>query len=319
VNILLEEITFRRDGRQVLDVPRLEFTSGTVTALVGRNGSGKTTLLRLIAALERPAAGAITIEGVRVRNPRDAAKHVAIAFQRPVVLRGTVRGNLELGLGLRGLDVPIRSERITEVASAFGIEHLLNRSAHSLSGGEAQRVNLARALSLRAPVTLLDEPLAGLDAETHTALLRELPGWLRQFGTTVIIVTHDPREATRLASNMVLLDAGRAAAQGAIKEMLVRPPNAGAAAYFGFTIVPRSEGGAIAIAPGGLRLGAGGLAFEVLVEQVVSLGLHRELVGTIDGAAVTVAIGDGDQPPVPGQTVTAYADLRAVHCFDGAE
>lgn len=316
MNVLLEEVTFRRGRRTVLDVAQLEFAPGTMTALVGRNGSGKTTLLRVVAGLERPDAGMVVFNGEPIRSARDASQHVAIAFQRAVVLRGTVRENLDIGLRLRGLAAPARAEQIEEVAHALGIEHLIERSAQSLSGGEAQRLNLARALSLRAPVTLLDEPLSGLDAESHAFLLRELPRLLRQFATTAIIVTHDHREATRLASNLVLLDDGRVTADGTVDDLLRKPPNIGSAAYFGFTLLPRGGGGFIAIAPGALHLGDGGVPFEVAVEQIVRLGHSQEIVGTIGSVAVSLAVDPALEAPMPGTTVTAYADPAATVCFD---
>jgi len=201
MDVRFSGVVFSRGERVVLDVPALTIDGDRTTAILGSNGAGKSTLLRLVAGLERPGAGQVTVAG-NVCGSAAARDAVAYAFQQAVFLSGTVEANLELALRLRHVDGRLRRQRVRETAAACGIGELLDRRASSLSGGEAQRANLARALCLRAPVTLLDEPLAGLDGPARRGLLAELPGLLREFASTTLLVTHEPDEALRLSDRV---------------------------------------------------------------------------------------------------------------------
>jgi ABC-type sugar transport system ATPase subunit len=287
--VTIEQLRFARGRRTILDIDHLQFPHGTTTALFGPNGSGKTTLLRLIAGLEHPSAG-------RIDQPP-----IALAFQRPVFVRGTVRMNLELGLRLQKRTDRNLIHQVEEVARALGIDHLLDRSARALSGGEAQRANLARALGLRAPVTLLDEPLAGLDRIGRGRLLDELPHLLTTFATTTVIVTHDREEAFRLADYLVVLVEGRVRAQGPSGSVYRAPPDRLTAELLGYMIVPLASG-VFAVPPGGLVLD-GPSPLPLVVDRVVDMGNHRDAIGMINGSRVSVRVPDGTPPPSPGSTV----------------
>lgn len=314
MRVVFEGVTFRRGRREVLNIPSLTFATRGVTALLGPNGSGKSTLLRLVAALERPATGRITLDGRTVSRDQATRLAIAFAFQQAVFVSGSIRSNMELALRLRGLPPNERSLRIEEAAAACGIGELLGRDARSLSGGEAQRANLARTLSLRAPLVLLDEPLAGLDGPARRQLLMELPGLLAQFATTTIVVTHDREEALRLANDVVLLMAGRVVASGPKLDVFSRPATAEAAAFLGYTVIPGSSA-TIAVAPGQLREGPGDVAFELAVSSVADLGHTREVFGTINGAAAS-AIVERDAPQ-PGTLLPVSAPGDAVVRFPG--
>lgn len=290
MKVTIERLRFTRGGREILDIDQLQFPHGTTTALFGPNGSGKTTLLRLIAGLERPTSG-------RLDQPP-----ISLAFQRPVFIRGTVRWNLELGLVLKRVERAEVSHRIAEAAREFGIECLLERPARALSGGEAQRVNLARALCLRAPVTLLDEPLAGLDRIGRSRLLEELPHLLATFATTTIIVTHDREEAFRLADHLVVLVDGKVRAHGVSGEVYRAPADRLTAELLGYMIVPLSEG-VLAVPPGGLILEGPSPSLPMTIERVVDMGNHLDAVGLVNGSRVSVRIPDGSVLPTPGSTV----------------
>ena len=294
MEVTIDQLRFVRAQRTILEIDDLRFAHGTTTALFGPNGSGKTTLLRLIAGLEQPTAGRIT------QVP------VSLAFQRPVFIRGTVRSNVALGLVLRKLAVDEVAARVEEAAREFGIEHLLDRPARALSGGEAQRVNLARTLCLRAPVTLLDEPLAGLDRIGRGRLLEELPHLLLTFATTTIVVTHDREEAFRLADRLVMLVAGRVRARGLSGEVYRAPADRLTAELLGYMIVPVAEG-VLAVPPGGLSLGLAQPALEMTVERVVDMGNHRDAVGQINGSRVSIRIPDGQAPPSAGTRLQVAA------------
>ena len=306
----LEGVRFDRGRRAVLDVPALTLASGRVTALVGPNGSGKTTLLRLLAGLERPSAGRVLLDGETPPRGRDSP--VAFAFQEPVFLGGSLRANLDLGLRLRGLDAAERERRMLEAAAACGIAPLLGREARTLSGGEAQRANLARALALRAPITLLDEPLAGFDQPGRLGLLQELPEILHRFAATVVVVTHDRDEALRLADDLVVLLDGRVRAAGPKRAVYREPPGSAVAAFLGYTLLP-GDAGTVAIAPGALRPGTGDMSFTLAVESVADVATHHEVAGRIAG--VRVALPWSGTPPATGERVAISAPASAVRTF----
>jgi ABC-type sugar transport system ATPase subunit len=313
MDVRFEAVRFARAGRPVLDVPELTLASGRVTALLGPNGSGKSTLLRLVAALERPSSGRVLLGGRPAAPSRRTRESIAFAFQEPAFLSGSVRQNLDLGLRLRGLPPGERSPRLLEAARAGGIEHLLDRSAHRLSGGEAQRANLVRALSLRAPVTLLDEPLAGLDEPSRHQAMHDLPRLLRSFTTTTILVTHVREEALRLADDLVVLFAGRVRAAGPAASVVRRPPDAETAAFLGYTLLP-TDAGLTAIAPGSLRTGPGDVCFRLEVEDVRDLATTLEIAGRIAGVSVTVL---ADAPaPARDSRIDVSAPADAVIHFE---
>ena len=301
MDVALESVLVRRDNRTVLDIPGLRIGTGRVTALLGPNGAGKSTMLRLIAGLQRPSSGTVHIGDRLVRSPRQVHDLVALSFQEPVFLSGTVAANLKLGLDLRKSSRGAREERINVAASALGITGLLHRNAHHLSGGEAQRVNLARALTLQAPVTLLDEPLAGLDAPGQRQLLDDLPGLLARFAPTTVLVTHIREEAVRLADDLVVIMDGRVRAAGEKAAVLRSPPDAETARFLGYTVLPAGDA-TIAVPAWQLVPGAGVHSFQLAVRSVSDTGLGIEVAGTIAGEAVRVSWAG--PTPAPGDAVT---------------
>lgn len=306
MDVEVEGLQFARDGRKVLDVESLAFRDGSTTAVFGPNGSGKTTLLRLIGGLERPTAGVVRIGGAPVTVGPASRRHVAFAFQEAVFVGGSVRRNLDLALQLRDLPSTQRQPRIAEAARECGLEPVLDRSARQLSSGEAQRANLARALALRAPVTLLDEPLTGIDRITRVQLLDDLPGMLATFAATTILVTHDREEAFRLADRLVVLVDGRVRATGPKSEVYAHPPDRATAELLGYT-VHQFDGRTIGVPAGGWATGDGGAAFDLDVERVVDMGNHLHAVGRVDGVRVDVRLRPGDPVPAGGERVRIAA------------
>jgi ABC-type sugar transport system ATPase subunit len=303
MEVSVEALRFARAGRLVLDIPSLGFQDGSTTAVFGPNGSGKTTLLRLIGGLERPTAGLVRIGDQPVNGDPASRRRVAFAFQEAVFVRGSVRGNLDLALRLREVRPEQRTWRLTEAARECGIELLLDRSAHELSVGEAQRANLARALALRAPVTLLDEPLSGIDRLTRLQLLDDLPGMLGTFAATTILVTHDREEAFRLADHLVVLVDGRVLAAGPKAEVYARPPDQATAELLGYTVVCKDDR-VLGVPSGAWAIGGEGESFALAVERVVDMGNHLHVVGRIGRVRVDVRLRRGDPVPARGEWVT---------------
>lgn len=311
MNVTIDELVFRRGAREVLSIPRLDFAARRVTVLLGPNGSGKSTLLRIISGLEQPSSGTVKFDGSGLGR-RERTRLIAYAFQGAVFIAGTVRENMDLALRLRSVSAPERESRIGEAAQACGIGELLDRNAGRLSGGEAQRANLARALALRAPLTLLDEPLSGLDTSGRRQLMHVLPTLLREFTATAVVVTHDREEAIRLADDLMILSEGRVRASGPKGDVLRRPPDAEAAELLGFTVIETAEG-PVGVAPGALQAGEGGVCFGLQVETVTDVGSHAEISGWIGSTPVTLTFRG--VAPVPGQVVAVSADPADVVRF----
>ena len=306
MHVSVEGLRFARAGRLVLDIPSLQFVEGSTTAVFGPNGSGKTTLLRLIGGLERPTAGVVRIGNLPVNGDSASRQQVAFAFQEAVFVRGSVRRNLDLALKLRDVPAVQRTWRLTEAARECGLELLLDRPARQLSVGEAQRANLARALSLRAPVTLLDEPLSGIDRLTRVQLLDDLPRMLGTFAATTILVTHDREEAFRLADHLVVLVDGRVHAAGPKADVYARPPDQATADLLGYTVVSQDDR-SLGVPPGAWAIGGEGESFALAVERVVDMGNHLHVVGRIGRVRVDVRLRRGDPVPGRGEWVTVTA------------
>lgn len=307
MDIRLRDLRFERDNRVVLDIPSLRVNGDRTSVVLGPNGAGKTTLLRLIAALERPSAGQILVGGSPVGRATGMRQKVAYVFQEQVFLRQSVRENLALGLRFRGLRSDEIDDRIAEAARLLGISHLLDRRADRLSGGEGRRASLARALCLKAPLVLLDEPLAGLDPATYARLLDDLPQVLHAFNATTIFVTHDRDEALRLGEDLVVLVDGRVHAAGSKREIVSNPADRPVAEVLGYTVL-FNEGRAVAVAPGALKPGRGPVEFTFVVEEVLDLVERREMVGYIGEIRVHVTAPPTNELPKRGDRVLVHAD-----------
>jgi len=179
--------------------------------LFGPSGCGKTTVLRLLAGLEAPDDGEIRIDGrVVARVGRNLVppekRDVGMVFQDLALWpHMTVRQNLMFGLNARGVPKREADVRVRELLERVGLEHRIGAKPHQLSGGEQQRVALARALVTRPSIVLMDEPLSSLDDERKRAIVSDLLGFQRQFGFTLIYVTHDRSEANMLAARVCQL------------------------------------------------------------------------------------------------------------------
>jgi len=203
---------------QILKDIDLQVASGEVLALIGPTGSGKTTLLRLIDLLEVPSSGAIIMEGRDVaglpeKELTKLRRRMAMVFQKPVMFKASVRDNVSYGLKVRGVKDP---DKVNLVLKAVGLQGYARRDATTLSGGEMQRIALARALIVEPELLLLDEPTANLDPRS-AASVEELVSGLH---TTVIMATHNMNQCIRLSDRVAVLVDGRLAALGRPEEVL---------------------------------------------------------------------------------------------------
>ncbi len=204
-------------------------------SLIGPSGSGKTTVLRLIAGLEEPDAGEITLDGQVVSRPGTVApphtRSIGMVFQRPAMWPHlTVARHIAYGLARWERDrIESRLETVTRLVRLQGLE---SRYPHQLSGGEAQRVALARALAPCPHILLLDEPLSNLDPELHADMLELIRQVRAETGVTLIFVSHDPRTAAAICDSVVVLRGGRIAHVGP-SEATVLPADEGMASPYG--------------------------------------------------------------------------------------
>jgi len=217
VNIYhLEQIRQQFDGRVVLDIEQLDIEQGKIYALLGANGSGKTTLLDILGFLNDPVHGRLFFQGRevdrRLKNEMLAIrKHVVSVDQHPIMFSTSVYKNIEFGLKIRKYPVPERRRIIDEVLALVSLEKFRKKAAHHLSGGETQRLALARALALKPQVLLCDEPTASVDSENKSVIIGLLKQVNDQYGTTIVMTTHDRLQASSLADHTIVLENGKLA------------------------------------------------------------------------------------------------------------
>ncbi|MCK9460000.1 MAG: ABC transporter ATP-binding protein [Proteobacteria bacterium] len=250
-------VRISKSGRRILDVDHLGIAPGETVAVLGPNGAGKSTLIQVLGLLERPEEGAVVFRGREVspRDEREVRRRLACVFQTPLLLDRSVRENVELGLRVRGVGPDERDRRIERWCGRLGIAELAARRARTLSGGEAQRVNLARALVLEPEVLLLDEPLAALDAPTRTSMQGELGALIRGAAMAAVLVTHHRREALALGDRVAVMLGGRVRQIGTPDEVFSRPADLEIARFMGFENLLAAEGDGAAIRfPGGIAL-----------------------------------------------------------------
>ena len=218
----LENVSFVAGGREILSSVDLVFEAGPRTVVLGPNGAGKSVLVRLCHGLLAPTGGR-----VRWANPevRGAPRRQAMVFQRPVLLRRSVLGNLMFALAVADVPRKERDARACSALASVGLTHCANRPARVLSGGEQQRLALARAWMLRPEVLFLDEPTANLDPSA-TREIESIIESIHAAGTKIVMITHNLGQAQRLADEIVFLDRGRVAERASVDRFFRQPATA---------------------------------------------------------------------------------------------
>ena len=234
--LTVDDVTLRYGGVVPLDRVSLEVSDGEILCLLGPSGSGKTSLLRVIAGIERPAAGRIVVDDVEVAGPGrfvDAERRrIGMVFQDYALFPHlTVAGNV--AFGLRGMGRAETTRIVQRMLDRVGLTPHASSYPHMLSGGERQRVALARALAPSPRVLLMDEPFSSLDGQLREQVRQQTIDLLRETVTTAIIVTHDPDEAMRIADRVALLQQGRLVQCGGAAELYARPATPFVARTFG--------------------------------------------------------------------------------------
>ncbi len=256
-----------------LDDVSLEIPDGSLTALLGPSGSGKSTLLRVIAGLETPDSGSVSLAGRDVSSLPAHRRGVGFVFQHYAAFKHmTVAKNIAFGLDIRKRPKAEIRARVAELIELVHLEGLGDRYPSQLSGGQRQRMALARALAVEPEVLLLDEPFGALDARVR----KDLREWLRRLHdevhVTTVIVTHDQEEAMEVADSVVVMQRGQIEQQGAPRELYDQPVNRFVMSFIGAV----SELGDALVRPHDIeiRQSANGATLPAVVDRVVHLGFE---------------------------------------------
>jgi tungstate transport system ATP-binding protein len=236
--LALQDICVQYSKVPALQLHALAVEAGEILAIMGPNGAGKSTLLRIMGLLQRPTRGRVFFCGCLVtrRQMLRVRRRLASVLQEPLLLKASVYDNAALGLTLRGVDRRTIERQVTPWLERFGIAHLRQRPVHSLSGGEAQRTSLVRALVLAPKLLLLDEPFAALDPPSREALLLDLERILRETGITTVFVTHERHDALTLGDRVVVVFGGALVQLGTPWEVFSRPATEDIAHFVGADI-----------------------------------------------------------------------------------
>ena len=225
--ITLDHVSKNWGPMRAVDAVSLTADEGSLLVLLGPSGCGKSTTLRLIAGLEQPDGGTVTIGGTDVTHLTPAERKISKVFQSYALFPHlSVAENIVFGLRVRRVSRAERDDRLKRVADIVGLGHLLERKPSQLSGGQRQRVALGRAIIAEAKVCLMDEPLSNLDAKLRHEMRTEIRSLQQRLGMTMVYVTHDQTEAMTMADRVVLMRDGRIEQNGTPEELYNRPATA---------------------------------------------------------------------------------------------
>jgi ABC-type Fe3+/spermidine/putrescine transport system ATPase subunit len=279
----LDDVTASYGATPVLRGLSLDVPAGSLTALLGPSGCGKTTALKVAAGLLAPSAGDVRLGGIRITDLPAERRGMGVVFQKPLLFPHlTVAGNVAFGLEMRGMPAARVREQVAAALRLVHLEHLDQRQPRELSGGQEQRVSLARALVTQPPVLLLDEPFAALDEHLRADMRALVVDVQRRLGVTTLFVSHDQEEATAMASQVALVLDGRVAQRGPPRDFYTAPVSAAVARFFGWCVVPHdavaagASVGEAAFHPSAATLTAGelrgGPQFDGVVTGLVDRG-----------------------------------------------
>lgn len=329
-SILLRGITKSWGDPPAVDHVDLEIAAGQFTALLGPSGCGKSTTLRIIAGLEFPDSGTITIGGTDVTSLPPAKRNISMVFQSYALFPHlSVAENITFGLRTRRVPVPERAERLSRVAELLELTPFLDRKPAQLSGGQQQRVALGRAIIAERPVCLMDEPLSNLDARLRHEMRSEIRALQQKLGFTMVYVTHDQVEAITMADQVALMNKGHVEQAASPREIYERPATVFAARFIGtppMNLIAADAFGEksgtlassdylIGIRPELMSLSQDG-PLEARVLEAEFLG-SETLVTCQAGSSRFVVCAPGSAELRQGESVTIGFKPTDMHLFDG--
>jgi tungstate transport system ATP-binding protein len=231
--IAIRDLLIQRNGLDALRIDSLDIQRGETLTVVGPNGAGKSTLLLALARLLKPSHGDIIYDGKSLMqwDELEYRRKISFVFQAPLLMDMTVEQNVALGLKFRGTPKDEAYERAGKWMKQLGVESLSKRRAGQLSGGEAQRVSLARAFVLDPELLLLDEPFSALDPPTRTKLIEDLSALLTEDHRTAVFVTHNLNEAAKLSHRIAVIVGGMLRQVGPARQIKAKPADEAVAAF----------------------------------------------------------------------------------------
>jgi tungstate transport system ATP-binding protein len=223
--IEINNLQIKRNENTALEIPSLSIQRGETLTVVGPNGAGKSTLLLALARLLKPTRGDIIYDNISLKqwDELEYRRKISFVFQAPLLMDMTVQQNVALGLKFRGIAQAETRVRVEQWMKQLGVESLSKRRAGQLSGGEAQRVSLARAFVLDPELLLLDEPFSALDPPTRARLIEDLSSLLKQDHRTAVFVTHNLGEATKFSQRIAVIIGGILRQVGTAKQIKSNP------------------------------------------------------------------------------------------------
>lgn len=222
----LKNITYKAQQKTILDIPDFQIHGGEFLGIMGPNGAGKSTLLKVLALLESPASGEILYRGQVIperKVPLELRRKFSIALQQSLLLDGTVFHNIAIGLTLRKVPKGEIKDKVAHWLELFGIGHLAKKNAVYLSGGEAQRVNLSRAMIVEPEILFLDEPFSALDFPSKIKLMEDFKQIISETKTTAVFVSHDLMEINYLTNRLAIIVNGEVKQTGPTPRVLEHP------------------------------------------------------------------------------------------------
>ena len=222
----LKNLSFKAQNKTILDIPEFRIHEGEFLGIMGPNGAGKSTLLKVLAFLDQQTNGNILYRGEVIpkgNTPLELRRKFSIALQQSLLLDGTVYHNIAIGLTLRKVPKSVVKEKVQQWMDLFRISHLAKKNALYLSGGEAQRVNLARAMIVEPEILFLDEPFSALDFPTKIRLMEDFKGIIERARTTAVFVSHDLMEINYLTNRLAIIVNGEVKQVGPTPRVLEHP------------------------------------------------------------------------------------------------
>lgn len=232
----LKNLSVKKSGKVLISIDDFSVPTGSTLSIIGENGAGKTTLILTMAGLLKPASGVVLFKNkiLDFDIPTETyRKNISIVFQENFLLNDTVYNNIALGLKFRKFNDAIIEKKVENILERFKISNLKNQKVYTLSGGEAKRVSIARALVIEPEILFLDEPFSSLDATSKEDIISDLITILKEKNITVIMSTHDKYEAFRLSDSIIVLEKGKIIQRGPKEHIIKSPASSFVASFVG--------------------------------------------------------------------------------------
>jgi tungstate transport system ATP-binding protein len=223
MNIQIKKLAKDYENNRILEIEELEIQKGSLLGIIGPNGAGKSTLIKLIGALERTTEGEIYYNGRPLQN--NDFKNITVVFQKPYLLRTSVFNNVAYPLMIRKENKNVIESKVNSILEDMGLTEIKNQNSWTLSGGEAQKAALARALVFKPSLLILDEPTANIDPSSMAIMEKMIKKTNEKDSTTVIMVTHNIHQALRLCKEVLFMNKGKIIEKGSTQNVIYHPKN----------------------------------------------------------------------------------------------